>query len=1080
MSDVGEGSRTGRVAAVGIAAVLLVLGVCSAADAQFKVTAGGYTIDGATNPPLPVVRGRTYTFEINTPNHPFFIEWGVIPSGATTPTWTRYSGASPVSPSNGVQVGTMTFTVPSNAPSLLRYICGMHSWMTGNFSVSDPPPPKKTPGQSCGATSECESGLTCVSGVCCRSSSCAWDQCHAGTCGGDGNCTVQPNGFACNDGNACTRSDTCQGGGCNGANPVVCIAKDQCHVKGTCNTGTGTCSDPNATNGTGCNDGLYCTTPDVCTNGVCGGPARSCSADACHDAGVCDNATASCSSPAKADGTDCTADSNVCTDDVCQSGSCAHPNSANGATCDDGNTGTAADQCNGAGSCGGDVDPGNLWLWGQDASGQIGDGRSGTGVVQSTPYVIASPKNFVQLAAGKNHACALAVDGTVWTWGKNDRGQLGDPSWASATRNAPARVGLGGSAIAVAAGDDHCLALLTTGEVMSWGDDRWGQLGDGVVTSTPQPAPRLVSGMHDVTGIAAGARHSAAVRTEGIVWSWGDNAQGQIGDRSAPSTVPYHATPVRSYTPGSGYFKAVACGAEHTIALGFDGLIQAWGSNRSNALAQPSNVAYSSTPVNVNLPQRARAIGAGGDTSLVVLADGSVAGWGDNSQGELGHPGATAWAYPVPVDLIGDVLQVATGSAHSLALRADGTVWTWGSNASAQLGDAAFTTPTAQPRQLTALHDIASVSAGAFFSAAVQAQGTVVAFGINTSGKLGRGLSSGTLGYSADPGFVLGLRAVKAVSAGCSHNLALLADGTVWSWGRNGEGQLGVPGHSYESAPVEVTDLGDRVTAIAAGCNHSLALLANGQLTAWGYGGRGALGTGGNSSATRPISVPGMSNVIVIAAFEHSMAIQADGLLQTWGYNNHYQLGRTSGAMSPGPVLYPQTTNLIHAAVIAAGRWASYAVSTTGGDVYAWGGGGFGELGDQAGSSNRDRSGFVYNLGSVRALSAGEGFVLALANGIVFGWGDNSYGQLGSAAANPSKTRVEMPAGGYIGSMSAGFSTTYMQLPIYDMVFGQGRGTHGALGNGTTANSPYFVVVNSSRDALNICGGNEAGLLLLQ
>ena len=146
----------------------------------------------------------------------------------------------------------------------------------------------------------------------------ALDQCHdAGTCDtGTGLCSNPPktDGTGCTDGNACTQTDTCQGGVCTGGSPVVCTALDQCHDAGTCDTGTGLCSNPPKTDGTGCTDGNACTQTDTCQGGVCtGGSPVVCTAlDQCHDAGTCDTGTGLCSNPPKTDGMTCT-DGSACT-----------------------------------------------------------------------------------------------------------------------------------------------------------------------------------------------------------------------------------------------------------------------------------------------------------------------------------------------------------------------------------------------------------------------------------------------------------------------------------------------------------------------------------------------------------------------------------------------------------------------------------------------------------------------------------------------------------------------------------------------------------------------------------------------
>jgi RHS repeat-associated protein len=202
-------------------------------------------------------------------------------------------------------------------------------------------------GNACTQTDTYQSGV-CVGGnpITCTAS----DQCHvAGRCNTSTGVCSNPaatDGTSCNDGNACTQTDTCQSGTCTGANPVTCTASDQCHVAGTCNTSTGVCSNPAATDGTSCNDGNACTQTDTCQSGTCTGsnPVTCTASDQCHVAGTCNTSTGACSNPVAADGTLCD-DGNACTkSDVCTGGSCAGTTFSCG----------ASDQCHQAGTCNGD------------------------------------------------------------------------------------------------------------------------------------------------------------------------------------------------------------------------------------------------------------------------------------------------------------------------------------------------------------------------------------------------------------------------------------------------------------------------------------------------------------------------------------------------------------------------------------------------------------------------------------------------------------------------------------------------------------------------------------------------------
>jgi hypothetical protein len=196
---------------------------------------------------------------------------------------------------------------------------------------------------ACTATSQCTNG-TCVDGVCCNTTATSCGQCYACNVPGSVGACTATSGGSCSDGNACTQSDTCQAGTCVGSNPVTCAAADQCHVAGVCNPSTGACSNPPAANGTACNDGNACTQTDTCQAGSCTGanPVTCGQADQCHVAGTCNPATGTCSNPAAPNGTACN-DGNACTQaDTCQAGACI---GANPVIC------TAADQCHVAGVC---------------------------------------------------------------------------------------------------------------------------------------------------------------------------------------------------------------------------------------------------------------------------------------------------------------------------------------------------------------------------------------------------------------------------------------------------------------------------------------------------------------------------------------------------------------------------------------------------------------------------------------------------------------------------------------------------------------------------------------------------------
>ena len=349
-------------------------------------------------------------------------------------------------------------------------------------------------------------------------------------------------------------------------------------------------------------------------------------------------------------------------------------------------------------------------------------------------------------------------------------------------------------------------------------------------------------------------------QVDGRAWAWGANG-GRLGD----GTTDIRRTP--SLVSNLTGVSALAGGNTHTLALGSDGSVWAWGAGNVGQLGDGANVTRLS-PVPVGGLVGVTAIAAGGNHSLALRSDGTAWAGGLGTAGQLGD-GVTANSN-APVQVIGlaGVTAIAAGNTHSLAVKSDGTVWAWGAGSLGQLGNGA-TANSSTPVQVTGLTGATTVASRGGFSLALTADGTVWSWGSGLGGQLGDGnnLSRST------PVQVSGLAGVTAVAAGSNHSLARRADGTVWAWGGGLVGQLGNGGTANRNTPVQVAGLAG-ATAVAAGSNHSLALGSDGSISLWGQGNNGQLGNGGTANSTTPIQVPGLTGVAVVAAGNtHSMAI---------------------------------------------------------------------------------------------------------------------------------------------------------------------------------------------------------------
>ena len=336
---------------------------------------------------------------------------------------------------------------------------------------------------------------------------------------------------------------------------------------------------------------------------------------------------------------------------------------------------------------------GTLWAWGYNAFGELGDGAT---TQESSPEQIGAATNWGQVSAGWYHTVAIKTNGTLWAWGDNSYGELGDGTWGPATcgtfscSKIPIQIGTASNWTQVSAGDGHTVAIKTNGTLWAWGDNSYGELGDG--TTTPESNPEQIGTATNWAQVSAGSGWTVAIKTNGTLWAWGGNELGQVG---RPTTGP-------------------------------------------DSCAGPPSEPCSKIPIQIGSGGYWAQVSAGGGHAVALKEGGSLWTWGDNGDGELGNGndtgpdgcsgGFACSTAPIRIGTATDWAQVSAGAYQTLGIKTDGTLWAWGDNSYGELGDGNDTGPNSchvegcstAPIQIGTATDWAQVSAGVLHSMAIQ------------------------------------------------------------------------------------------------------------------------------------------------------------------------------------------------------------------------------------------------------------------------------------------------------------------------------------------------------------------------
>jgi len=693
---------------------------------------------------------------------------------------------------------------------------------------------------------------------------------------------------------------------------------------------------------------------------------------------------------------------------------------------------------------------GHVLAWGANESGQLGDGTTATARASVAP--VSNLADVKKVVSGGGNGWALKTDGTVWTWGYNHVGQLGNGSQQAIAYPDAAAVANISGATGITSSNWTCIVQLSDGSYVGWGENRAGQLGDGSTTIRDTPVA-VLSGINNVVKLVGGRETFYALLSDGTVLSWGANDHGQVGNGGTTNALsPTSVTGLAHVVDVNGVGR-------NGFAVLSDGTVKGWGWNSGGQIGDGTSGNDRTTPVTVNVPA--------GTGSISLLSN-------------AGYDGGTFFgvrATVLSLSILPTMLAAgADGTVTALVLSGSkpvsGRVLKFSADSNAGLSATSGTTDAngtasvvVTPSPWTTPGATLVVSA---ISDAGEARQSLTVTGSNVlgvGGAYGGGLKQTERVFPSP--------VVEAMS-GQGFSIVRLQDGTVWTVGENGLGQLGDGTTTTRSTWAAVSGISD-VVSIAVGIQHVLALTSDGSVWAWGDGQSGQIGDGSTGGRTSPVRVPNLSGVTQVqAGGTNSYVLKSDGTVWAWGYNHIGQLGNgtAQAAASPSPT---QVKNISTGSLLLAANWTIF-VQLNDGSYVAWGQNNHGQIGDGTTTDRSLPTAALSGLTGIKKLAFGRDSGYALLNdGTVSAWGMNQHGECG--VGTTTNVLTPTPVNGLSGVRDViGAGRNGFAVLNDGTLRAWGWNALGQIGDGTSGNdrlTPVSVVVPAEAGPLSLLPGNK-------
>jgi alpha-tubulin suppressor-like RCC1 family protein len=363
--------------------------------------------------------------------------------------------------------------------------------------------------------------------------------------------------------------------------------------------------------------------------------------------------------------------------------------------------------------------------------------------------------------------------------------------------------------------EEELIERFTGKQLWLWGAGYHGQLGTNASTNQSSPV-QTISGGTNWRSVSVNSVHSAAIKTDGTLWSWGGGNGGKLGTNASTS----QSSPVQTISGGTNW-RSVSVGFFHSAAIKTDGTLWLWSYGTSGQLGTNASTNQSSPVQTISGGTNWRSVSVGSVHSAAIKTDGTLWSWGGGNGGKLGTNASTSQSSPVQTISGGtNWRSVSVGSVHSAAIKTDGSLWLWGQGNFGGLGNSLTTNQSSPVQTISGGTNWRSVSVRSFHSAAIKTDGTLWLWGAGYLGHLG---TNATTNQSSPVQTISGGTNWRSVSAGFDNSAAIKTDGSLWLWGNGADGRLGNNSTNSQSSPVQTISSGTNWRTVTSSNDHSLA-----------------------------------------------------------------------------------------------------------------------------------------------------------------------------------------------------------------------------------------------------------------